>query len=331
MSFLQPGRGDVHVDRPLTNMSLAIMQALDGFIADRVFPNIPTQSKSDSYFEIPRGAFNRDEMQARAPGAESAGAGYDVTTRNFSVDVVALHKDIADQVRANTDDPLSPDREALEFLGLKAMIARERTWATKYFGAGIWATDLTGVDNASPTSVQFGRWDRVDSTPIEDVRSAKRTVQESTGLRPNKMVMGREVYDALLDHPDIVGRIDRGQTPGGPAQTLRETLAALFELEEILVMDSIVNTALEGATDAHSFIGGKSALLVSVPASAGLMTPSAGYTFSWVGYLGAASMGQRISRFRMEHLKSDRIEMEMAYDQVVVATELGFFFASAVN
>ena len=100
---------------------------------------------------------------------------------------------------------------------------------------------------------------------------------------------------------DIVGRLDRGQTTG-PVVVMRENLAALFELEQVLVMDAIHNTAKEGATASHSFIGGKHALLCYAAPSPGLMTPSAGYTFSWTGYVGASDNGVRIKRFRMEEL-----------------------------
>lgn len=328
MSVIQPGLGDVHIDRPLTNISLAFLQSAEGFVADRVFPRVPVAKQSDKYFTYDRGMFNRAEMQKRAPGAESAGATYKLSTDSYSCDLWALHVNIADQVRANADSPLQPDREGTEFLSLQALLRREKEWASTFFTTGVWTTDLTGVAG-SPTAGQFQQWNNAASTPIEDVRTAVRTVQQSTGFRPNKMVLGRAVYDTLLDHPDLVGRVDRGQTTGA-AMVQRQTLAALFELDEILVMDAIENTAIEGATNAHSFIGGKHALLAYAPASPGLMTPTAGYTFTWSGLLGGGVLGSRISRFRMEQLKSDRLEIEQAFDQKRVAADLGYFFNGAV-
>jgi len=70
-------------------------------------------------------------------------------------------------------------------------------------------------------------------------------------------------------------------------------------------------------------IGGNNALLTYKPSSAGLMTPSAGYTFSWTGNVGSGNDGMRVKRFRMEHLASDRVEIEMSYDQKLVAADLG--------
>ena len=58
----QPTPGDVHVDSPMTNISIAYLQAASLFVADRVFPNIPVQKQSDLYFKYDRGMFNRDQM-----------------------------------------------------------------------------------------------------------------------------------------------------------------------------------------------------------------------------------------------------------------------------
>jgi len=330
MAINQPSRGDVHVDKPLTQIAVAFAQQPDAFIADRVFPVIPVSKQSDVYFTIPRGAWFRDEMAKRAPGAESVERTHDVSSDSYLCDVWALHENLADQVRANYDSPLQPEREITEGLSLAGMIRKERQFVTDFFTSGLWTSDLTGVDSASPAASQFGRWDRADSTPIEDIRLGKRTVQGRTGFRPNKLVIGREVYDALLDHPDIVGRLDRGQTTGA-AVVMRANLAALFELDEVLVMDSVFNSATEGAADSIGFIGGKSALLVYAAPSPGLYTPSGGYTFAWTGLMGAGALGMRMKRIRMEERESDRLEIQMAFDQKLVSADLGQFYITAVN
>lgn len=327
MSFQQPGRSDVHVDRPLTNISLAFIQDAEGFVADRVFPRISVSKQSDSYFTYDRGYFNRAEMKKRAPATESAGMNYAISTDTYAADVWALHKDVADQVRANADDPISLDREASVALALQGLLRKEKLWADTHFITGVWTSEDTGVSGA-PGGGQFQRWDEAAATPIEDIRAARTSMKRLTGFRPNVMVVGSEVYDALLDHPDIVGRLDRGQT-SGPAIVMRDALAALFEMEEILVMDAIENTANEGAANSHAFIGGKNALLAYRAPSPGLLTPSAGYTMEWTGLMGGGQ--SQISRYRMDLKKADRIEIEMAFDQKLVSADLGYFFLTAVN
>lgn len=343
MPFTQPSRSDVHVNRPLTNISIAFVQDASNFIAGRVFPIVPVSKQSDAYFEYVRGEFNRDEMTERAPGTESAGGTYEIGTNTYYARTRAYHRDIPEQVRANADSPLSLDREATIFVTQKGLINREVQWATRYFTqtnpGDVWTFDVDGVA-ASPTApASFDprnaanndvlQWNDASSNPIEDIRRGKREVLQETGFQPNKLTLGRAVYDALVDHPDIVGRIDRGQTTGAARANL-VTLADLFEVDEVLVMNAVRNTAAKGQTAAHSFIGGKNALLTYSPATPGIMTPSAGYTFNWTGLVGSGDEGIRIKRFWIDALASDRVEIDMSYDQKVIAKDLGYYFGGIV-
>ena len=306
------------------------MQDHKNFVADQAFPIISSPSKSDDFYTYDRGMFNRDEMKELAPGARADAANYDITTDNFNAKVYALAKDIADQVRANADEPIKLDSEAAEFLALKVLIHKEVLWTASFFITGIWTEQRTGVAS-SPSGTDFLRWDVNSSQPIEDMRRAMRAVHSSTGFRPNKMVICRQGYDALLDHPDIIGRLAQGQTPGGPAMTQRENLTALFELEKILVLDSIVNSANEGATNSHDYIGDLNALLLYTPVTPGLMTPSAGYTFSWSGMFGGSALGARVKKIRMEPESSDRVQIEAAFVHKLIAADLGAMFLTVVS
>lgn len=325
-----PSRATVHVNRPLTMISVAFLQAQTNFVADRVFPQLNVPKRSDRYFLYDRGEFNRDDMKERAPGTEAAGGDISIdNTPTYFARYYSYKRDIDDQVRENYDEPLNPDTEATTYLTHKALIRKERLWVTKFLTTGIWATDVTGVA-AAPGASQFLQWNNPASDPITDIRAGKTAVLESTGFEPNVLVLGKRVWDVLVDHPDIVGRIDRGQTPGGPAMAQTQNLAALLELEEVLVMKAIHNSAAEGQTNVHAFIGGKVALLAYRPQSPGLMVPSAGYTFNWTGLSGSGPGGTRIKKFRMEPIEADRVEISMAFDQRVIANALGYFFATAV-
>ncbi|MES0340719.1 MAG: hypothetical protein ABUK08_00225, partial [Candidatus Humimicrobiaceae bacterium] len=89
-----PTAGDVHVNTPLTMISIAYLQNAMHFVADQVFPNIPVTKQSDRYYTYDRGEFNRDEMEKRAPGTESAGGSYTLdNTPTYYADVYAFHKD----------------------------------------------------------------------------------------------------------------------------------------------------------------------------------------------------------------------------------------------
>lgn len=327
---MTPTASDVHVNAPLTQISVAYLQSPNDFVASRVFPVVKVGKQSDRYYAYDRGEFNRDEMQIRAPATESAGSSYKLdNTPTYYTPVHALHKDIPDDVRANSDVMLNPDRETTEFLTIKALIKKEKLWVAGHFNGGVWTHDLDGV-SGTPSSGQVKHWSDETSTPIKDVKDQSRAIKESTGFKPNKLVLGQAVYDALTEHVDIIDRIKYGAAPGSPAVVTRQALAALFEVGSIEIMSAIENTANEGATATHSFIGGKKALLCYAAPSPGLMTPSAGYTFAWVGMFGGDAEGIRIRSFRMEHLKADRVEIEYAFDQKLIAADLGAFWDSVV-
>jgi len=330
----QPTQNDVHVNVPLSNFSLFFQQDAEGFVADKVFPAVPVDHQSNVYYTYNRGDFNRNTVKKRAAGTESAGDGYGLNaTASYTADVYALHKDIPDQVRANADAMLNPDLEATRFLSNKMMINKEITWATTYFSSSAgWTTNLTG-ESSSPSTNQFLQWNDASSTPIVDVRTAKRTVAlVGGGYRPNKIVLARDVYDTLLDHPDIVERVKFAQKSqeGEAAVVAKNTLAQLFELDEVLVMDGIINSAVEGASETNAYIASKGALLVYVPDAPSIMSVASGLTFNWTGMFGATVAGSRMLSYYMPWLGSQRTEIEAAYAQKMVAPDLGCFFDSAI-
>lgn len=315
----QPTSGDAHVNVALTNLSVAYVQQANQFVADRAFPIVPVEQQSNYYYTFDKDDFYRDEAKPRAPGTESAGGGFRLSTTLYAAVVEAYHKDIDDQLRANADSVLSLDEAAMQFVVQKMLIRKERRWATNFFATSIWGTDAT----PSPL------WSDVSATPGEpmrDVEVAKMAILGTTGFKPNTLIMGAQVFSALRNAPRV-----RDQFKYTSAESINEAMLARYlDIERVLVMEGVANTSVEGnATQTTALIGGKHALLCYVPSAPSLMTPSAGYTFSWSGYTGAVT-GQRISKFRMQELRSDRIEGEMAYDQKKVAASLGYFFNGAV-
>ncbi len=324
----QPTGSDLHVDTPLTNISVAFIQKATAFIADKVFPIVPVKKQSDRYYVYTKADWFRDEAQKRARASESAGGGYNLdNSPTYFADVYAYHKDIDDKDRANADQPLDMDRDATEFDTQKMLIKKDVLWAAKYFVTGKWDTDLDGVTGVPGTN-EFKQWDQADSTPIEDIQFNRTAVAGLTGYKPNKLVLSPLVRDIIVNHSDVVDRLK--YTQKATLAATEEILAALFGVDEVLVADAVVNSAAEGVTESTAFIMGKNALLVYAPPAPGILVPSAGYTFSWTGFLGAAATGVRIKRFRMEELSSDRIEAEMAFDQKLVAASLGVFFEAAI-
>lgn len=320
-----PTAGDVHVNTPLTNFSQRYGQKDSVFIAQRAMPNLPVAKQSDLYYVFNRGDFLRDEATQRADGTESAGGGFRLSTDAYFARVWAFHKDVTDRQRQNQDVQVKLDESATSWVTQKLLIRREILFQEAFFAAGIWGTDFT----PSP------KWDAASSDPIVDMRDGKRAVQLRTGFRPNRLMIGRDAYDALLDNDGILDRIVGGATTNVPALVMKQRLTELLELDEILVMDSIFNTSPIDKSDpdlaTYEFIGTKNALLYYAPRAVTLDEPTAGVQFSWNGYLGATTSGQRILRIRAPLLLADRIEGEMAFDYKVTGPDLGYFFEDAIS
>jgi hypothetical protein len=307
-----PTSGSVHANSALTSMSVAYMQEKDLFVAHKVFPVLPVAKQSDLYYTYDKDDFRRSEAQLRAPGTESAGGGYRLdSTANYFCGVNAIHLDIDDQMRANADSVLALDKDSTEYVTQQLMLKREKDWVTGFFGSGLWTGGSSNDINAD--------WIVGTATPVSDIGIQKTSILQKTGYMPNTLVLGANAYNTLINADDVVDRIK--YTQRGILGT--ELLANVLGLDNVYVCYAGENTAVEGATAVNTHIGATGSALLCYSAKApSLMGASAGYTFTWSGYTGSQD-GARISKLRMENLRSDRIEGELAYDMKQISPDLG--------
>lgn len=314
----QPSASTVHIDVPLSNVSVAYIQSQSRFISTRVFPIVPVEKQTDKYFKYTKGDWFRDEAELVGDAAGTVGSGYNLSSDSYSADVWGIHKDIGRQTRGNADGQVDPEVEATEFVTQRILMRRERQFITDAFATGIWGT------SATPSIL----WDNAASDPETDVDTAKDTILQNTGFEANTMVLGYQVFQKLKRHPAIG---DRYKYTSSDVIT-EQMLAQLFGVDRLFVGKTVYNSAVEGATASMAFTYGKHALLCHVPPSAALRTPSAGYTFSWRnGVSGGNGLDVGIRNFYMENEAADRIEGKAAFDHKIVATDLGYFLESVIS
>ena len=327
MPLLTPSA--VHVDQPLTNLTLAYAQSQENFIADKVFPTVGVSKQSDKYYIYDRANMNRTGDVAKlAPRTEVNRIGMTLSTSSYFADVYGLGMDFDEQTLANEDAALDIRSAGAETLAMRLMIHREEQFASNFFVAGQWGTDntLSGNDQWS---------DYTNSDPIDAVTLARRTVQlGSGGFKPNTMVVGKEVRDKLINHPDVLARLNGGATVTNTALVTDAKLAEIFEVENFYVMEAVKNSSVEGVAESNAFIGGKNALLCYTPSNAGLMSPAAGLTFAWNNLEGVNNLGITVESFSDDALKrqqiAEMIQVKMSYDMKVVGADLGYLFINAV-
>jgi hypothetical protein len=325
MPLLTPS--NVHLDAPLSNLTLAYVQEQTNFVADKVFPVVGVQRQSDKYYIYDRAGMNRSgDVKKLAPRTEVNRIGLQLSNDSYFADVYGLGMDFDEQTLANEDAMLEIRSAGAQTLVNRVLIEREEQFASAFFAANIWGTDATPANLWS---------DYTNSTPISDVTTARRTMQlKSGGFKPNTMVIGKEVRDILINHPDVLARLNGGATVTNTALITDAKLAEIFEVENFYVMEAVKNGGAEGLAEANAFIGGKNALLVHTPRASGLMTPAAGLTFAWNNIPSVNNLGITVESFSDDALKrqqvAEHIQVKMAYDMKVVGADLGYFFEDVV-
>lgn len=328
----QPNVTDVHVSSALTNISVAYLQDNNNYIADKVFPVVPVQHQTDQYFVWSKDDFFRDEAQARADATESAGTGFNLGTKSYSARVYALHKDIGTQIRANADPAIDLDAATTRMLMQKLLIKRDRIFAQKYLQTGIWLADRVGTAGGTPGGATPAPWsDDANGDPFTDLANAQTLMLQSTGFEPNRLTISFGVYQALRKHPLVIDRIKYTSQPDAKSIT-PQLLAAIFDVDQVVVAKAVYNAAAEGLAGVYNFIVPNCALFSYAPSAPSLMEPSAGYTFSWSGFTGLNNLGVRVNQIPMDWLGvgTVRDENEMAFDMQVVSPDLGIFFSNIV-
>lgn len=329
---MQPTAANVHIDRPLTDISIAYMQDQDEFIADKVFKPIKTDRQSNLYYVYSKEYFFRggDELEV-AEGTPTLGSGFGLTTQSYVCKVYGFHEKITDEARANCDEGINLEKTATTLVSQRLLIAKEKAWATTAFNASAWANSLEGASSA--TTGKFKYWDDITAQPIIDIRKAKLAIKKTTGYTPNVLVITEDVFEVLTQHPSV---IDRYKYTTNQVVT-KEMLAKLFDLERIEIAGAIAlpNSVAEGQATAsdYDWIMKNGALLLYVPASASIMQPAAGYNFYWTNLqgVGSSEKGVAIKSYRRESIRSDIVEGLCAFTYQIVCNDLGFFFKNCLS
>lgn len=305
---MKPTYQQVHIDQPLTNISIAYTPGL--FIGPGVFPLVPVQKITDKYFVYTKADWLRREADIRAPGARAARGDYGLTTSQYTCIERAIAKGVPDEIVANADQPLRPLEDATTWCTTQLMLEMESDVQADAFGTG-WST------SATPSTL----WSNATSTPIEDVETATNSVVSTIGREANKGIVGRGLWRYLKNHPDILDRIKFSAGPNSPAIATVQAVSALFGLDQLLVGTAINDTADEGATSSLSYVWGLHMLVAYVSARPSLLDPSAGYVFTY--------QNRQVSRFREDQERQDVIETRQSWDVKIVASDAGYLIKSA--
>jgi hypothetical protein len=311
-----PSVSDVQaVDPVLTNMMIGYAQGDARFIANRVFPVVPVEKDSGTYYILTKAYWFADDMKRRAPGTPYARGGFGVSTSTYTTAQWAIAYPVADEERSNSQLPMDLETVGVKWLAQQNLIRRERAFATAAFGTSIWGTDNT-------TAAKWNDYSNGD--PVGNVMTAKRTISLGTGYDPNTLALGYQVHEGLVNHPDVIDRIKYTQAAG--MASVESALASIFSVDNYLVSKAAYNSAVEGANASIAGIITTSALLCLVDPGAGVFGASAGKTFVWQPGGGDGV----VLRNRDDLNDADILKCKAQFVQQTTATDLGYYFSAIV-
>ncbi len=329
---MDPTPKSAHQDAALT--AISIMHRNPMYIADRVFPNVPVPKQSDVFYKFLKAAWFR-MANKRGPGAKAGRSGYKVTTDSYQCLETAEGHPVPIELLNNADAALNPMAAAARFATNAVMLTKEYDLSTLIMNTSNWTT----------TDDVAGGWvGDTSSTFYEDIIDNKETVRKLIGRYPNRLMIEAKTFKEVKKTPELLDRIKYTGTQGNPAEVTAKTLAALFELEEVLIGASIYTDAEEtvagtewNAVDLWEVTATKgSALLYYAPMQPALEEPAAGYTFNWKGAAGdmaellESDVYRAVRRYYEEAEKQWVVECSEYFDPKITSADAGCLFYDTI-
>lgn len=242
------------------------------FIGEQVFPTLPVDKATNYVFTFDQTNLRKPVSTYRTGYARANRIDYGLTQVPIpALREASLEIGVTDDVKDMYQAPLQPMINATNTVAEQLLIEKEAAVIAALTSAQITQTTIYTSTNQWNNYLSGGT-----SNPLLDVQSASTSILTASLQTPNTMVMGRQVYDALLNHPQILDRIKYTNvaTPG----QVRQLLADFFQVEQVLVGESVVNTAGAGLAASLSLLWGKHAWLMYINTAPAIESITAGYT-----------------------------------------------------
>ena len=301
---------DVVVDPALSSVSVKYTN--DTFIADIIAPMIKVAKQTGKYFVYDKANLRVDKT-LRAGGSPANEVSYGVSpSGTFSCDDHALKGFVDDLVQEQAEAALNPLVDETESITEKLMLDRELALATL----------LTNTANLTQNVTLSGtnQWsDYSNSDPIGDVRTARTTVHQNTFKKPNTMILGKQVFDMLCEHPQIIERVKYSAL----GVVTPELLARIFQVEKVLVGEAGYNSAAEGQTDSLAYVWGKNVIVCYIAPQVRLKTLTLVATFTY--------KERQVKRWRDEDREGTYVRVGSDnYQQALIAAACGYLLKTVV-
>jgi hypothetical protein len=319
------------VTGPLADISIRYKNGI--YISDQVFPIIDKVAPKAKIAKYQKGAWFRDEAAIRAPGAEAPRGDYGIDFIDLNTKEYAFAMPVTDEDRRNARvqgaPPLNPDQDSIEMATDKIDLKKERRVAETVL-TGTWS-GVAGEDAEGLWAASTSKTSPSTNTMISDIETRIETIRSTTGFRPNRLIITANLLPEIKQNAEVLDRIK--YTERGIVSA--PLIAAVFDLEQVLIGDSIYSIAKETkagtdftARNVWEKNNGKgSAFLYYAPKSPGLKIPSAGYQ-ARIAYENGQS--RRTTTWREDARHQDVYEVAEETCVVQACSDLGFLWYDCI-
>lgn len=301
------------VDPMLT--SVAIAYSNDAYIAEQVFPSFPVQKQSGKHFVYDQGRFRLNKT-LRAGGSPSNEVTLSLTSGTaYFADDHAEKMFVTDEDVENAITPTDPYTDATEFLMDQQMVAKEYELAT--------LCGDTGTITQNTTLSGTSQWsDYNNSDPITNIETGKQTIHAAIHVNPNLLVLGKQVWDKLKNHPAFMERVKYSAL----GVMTEQLLAEIVGVDKVIVGGAAYTNSAEGQTETTTYIWGKNALLAYVNPRIAPKMMTLGMTYTW-----KTLQVERLRGSAEEDRKGTYVRVgDYYYDLKLVAAAAGYLIKNAV-
>jgi len=303
-------------DRELTAIAIAYKNPTGGYIADKVLPRVPVGKRTFNWWE-----YDLEQSyqvvktlvgeRSKVPMVELTGTRRESTCEDYGLDIPLTKSDI-DEAPKGVDPKAQATEQSADFVHLE----RECNVATMCFNAANYPSsqkaDLSGIGDT--------QFDDADADPLVYIAEKLDGCQ----VRPNKMVFGQPAWSKLRTHAKVVKACNGND--GGNGLAMRERIAELLELDEILVGRSFYNSVKPGKTPVLARAWGKHALAFYCAPNVGT---AGGMTFGYTATLGTFFGGFKAIDIGL--LGGTAVRAGEIRKEIIAAPYAAFLFQNAVS
>jgi len=312
-------RGEIHVNKPLTDLSLKYSNG--SLIADEVFPGFKVNKESDKYY-----LFGRQDQRIYealrangAPASEILSWAID-STPSYSCEEYALKDIVTQRDRDNADDAITPDISTMEGLTQAILMAKEKRAVDLAMAAASFATS-GNTDTLSGTQQwNNASFDSDSTTDAIEVRmdNGKEEIRKSTGVEPNYVVIPAAVAKVIKRDASVREQIKYTHQD----LLVNGDLPPVLWNMKVLIPGAIYDSVNMGQTFSGTDMWGKNVLQFYKAPNIGLKTMTFGLAFE-------ARMRQ-VKKWYDDIRDGDYVEVSEIRDEKIISEYCGYLTMAVI-